>query len=209
MVIVLMQYGITCHKVIKEKTLIAKLNFLQDSCRTVKRVQKKTETVGELKKIPGKFNFMLIFCWNLRVLGNSKTLWFSFSGPFECLIPNYNCKPCLAAFFLTLPHNGRIEGVALVEWLNRVEINPSFLLSLFQMQNLDSIILFPVDRLLKNELRGSKGDLKRPFDRAWKDYNDKFSELERQKKKQAKEAGKKVYKSKHVWACLSKFWLIN
>merc|ERR1711963_815509 len=57
------------------------------------------------------------------------------------------------------------------------------------MQNLDSIILFPVDRLLKNELRGSKGDLKRPFDRSWKDYHDKFSELERQKKKQAKEAG--------------------
>jgi Arf-GAP/SH3 domain/ANK repeat/PH domain-containing protein len=58
-----------------------------------------------------------------------------------------------------------------------------------QMKNLDSIILFPVDRLLKTELRGSKGDLKRPFDRAWKEYHDKFSELERQKKKAAKEAG--------------------
>lgn len=57
------------------------------------------------------------------------------------------------------------------------------------MQNLDSILMFPVDRLLKNEVRGSKGDLKRPCDRAWKDYQDKFSELERQKKKQAKEAG--------------------
>ena len=57
------------------------------------------------------------------------------------------------------------------------------------MQNLDSIILFPVDRLLKTELRGSKGDLKRPFDRAWKEYHDKISELERQKKKAAKEAG--------------------
>jgi len=57
------------------------------------------------------------------------------------------------------------------------------------MQNLDSIILFPVDRLLKNELRGSKGDLKRPCDRAWKDYQDKFSLLEKEKKKQAKEAG--------------------
>ena len=65
-----------------------------------------------------------------------------------------------------------------------------FYIFCLQMQNLDSIILFPVDRLLKNELRGSKGDLKRPFDRASKDYHDKFSELERQKKKQAKEAGK-------------------
>ncbi len=58
------------------------------------------------------------------------------------------------------------------------------------MQNLDSIILFPTDRLLKTELRGSKGDLRRPFDRAFKDYHDRFSELERQKKKAAKEAGK-------------------
>merc|ERR1711963_1168171 len=57
------------------------------------------------------------------------------------------------------------------------------------MQNLDSIILFPVDRLLKNELRGSKGDLKRPCDRSWKDYNDKYTEVEKLKKKQAREAG--------------------
>ena len=46
--------------------------------------------------------------------------------------------------------------------------------------------MFPVDRLLKTELRGSKGDLKRPFDRAWKDYQDKYGDLERQKKKAAK-----------------------
>ena len=57
------------------------------------------------------------------------------------------------------------------------------------MQNLDSIILYPVDRLLKNELKGAKGDLKRPFDRACTDYNNKFKELEREKTKQAKAAG--------------------
>ncbi len=62
---------------------------------------------------------------------------------------------------------------------------------LFQMQNLDSIILFPVDRLLKTDMRGGKGDLKRPFDRSWKDYQDRYNELERQKKKAAKEAGKR------------------
>ena len=61
--------------------------------------------------------------------------------------------------------------------------------ALFQMQNLTNIILFPVENVLKNELRGSKGDLKRPFDRAWRDYHDRYSELERIKKKQAKEAG--------------------
>ena len=63
------------------------------------------------------------------------------------------------------------------------------LINCLQMTNLDNIIMFPVDRLLKTELRGSKGDLKRPFDRAWKDYQDKYADLERQKKKAAKEAG--------------------
>jgi len=57
------------------------------------------------------------------------------------------------------------------------------------MQNLTNIILFPAENILKTELRGSKGDLKRPFDRAWRDYHDRYSELERTKKKQAKEAG--------------------
>ena len=60
---------------------------------------------------------------------------------------------------------------------------------LLQMQNLTNIILFPAENILKTELRGSKGDLKRPFDRAWRDYHDRYSELERTKKKQAKEAG--------------------
>ena len=59
------------------------------------------------------------------------------------------------------------------------------------MQNLDSIILFPVDRLLKTDFRGSKGDMKRPFDRSWKEYQDKYNDLERQKKKLAKENGEK------------------
>ena len=62
-------------------------------------------------------------------------------------------------------------------------------LFVLQMQSLDNIILFPVDKLLKNELKGSKGDLKRPCDRSWKDYHDKFSEVEKLKKRQAKEAG--------------------
>ena len=57
------------------------------------------------------------------------------------------------------------------------------------MQSLTNIILFPSENILKTELRGSKGDLKRPFDRALRDYQDKFSDLERMKKKQAKEAG--------------------
>lgn len=57
------------------------------------------------------------------------------------------------------------------------------------MQNLTNIILFPTENILKSELKGAKGDQKRPFDRAWRDYQDRYAELERTKKKQAKEAG--------------------
>ena len=60
---------------------------------------------------------------------------------------------------------------------------------IFQMQSLDNIILFPVDKLLKTEMKGSKGDLKRPCERAWKDYQDKFTEVEKLKKRQARDAG--------------------
>lgn len=72
--------------------------------------------------------------------------------------------------------------------MQRYNLNPNIFL-LLQMQNLTNIILFPSENILKTELRGSKGDLKRPFDRALRDYQDKFSDLERTKKKQAKEAG--------------------
>lgn len=57
------------------------------------------------------------------------------------------------------------------------------------MQSLNNLIMFPVDSLLKSELRGAKGELKKPFEKASKEYDVRYLKIEKEKKAQAKEVG--------------------
>ncbi|KAG9353406.1 hypothetical protein JZ751_018001 [Albula glossodonta] len=50
-------------------------------------------------------------------------------------------------------------------------------------------INFFLDSLVKGDLKEVKGDLKKPFDRAWRDYENKFTKIEKEKRELAKQYG--------------------
>ncbi|XP_072521550.1 arf-GAP with SH3 domain, ANK repeat and PH domain-containing protein 1 isoform X4 [Salminus brasiliensis] len=50
-------------------------------------------------------------------------------------------------------------------------------------------INFFLDSLVKGDLKEVKGDLKKPFDKAWRDYENKFTKIEKEKRELAKQYG--------------------
>ncbi|CAN9511980.1 unnamed protein product [Ophioblennius macclurei] len=58
-----------------------------------------------------------------------------------------------------------------------------------QLKSMLHNINFFLDSLVKGDLREVKGDLKKPFERAWRDYESRFKQVEKEKRELARQYG--------------------
>ncbi|XP_028302249.1 arf-GAP with SH3 domain, ANK repeat and PH domain-containing protein 1 isoform X2 [Gouania willdenowi] len=58
-----------------------------------------------------------------------------------------------------------------------------------QLKSMHHNINFFLDSLVKGDLREVKGDLKKPFERAWRDYESRFKQVEKEKRELARQYG--------------------
>ncbi|XP_068607640.1 arf-GAP with SH3 domain, ANK repeat and PH domain-containing protein 3 [Brachionichthys hirsutus] len=57
------------------------------------------------------------------------------------------------------------------------------------VQNLNNIMAFPLENVLKSELRDSRLELKKQMERSWKEYDIKTGKLEKEKKEKTRQLG--------------------